>query len=113
MEGGQEAWRRECGKRVRKGVRTGIWKGGVEGKEGDGMIICTYETFSLKGRVAGGVLRKLMGPELPVRMALVDPVLVHKGKQIQLAVELKPLIDGLTCVRRDDCTVWLAIRGRR
>lgn len=47
----------------------------------------------VKGREAGGVLGELVGPELPVGGVLVDPVLFHVGKEIQLSVWFKPCLD--------------------
>lgn len=60
----------------------------------------TYEAFGLKGRKAGGMLGVLVRPENPVAVALSDPVLVHPGKKIRLAVRRKPLVNGLALIRR-------------
>lgn len=53
----------------------------------------TYIAFGLKGRVAGGMLGELVRPEHPVGVVLVNPVLVHPGEKVLLAVWLEPLVD--------------------
>lgn len=69
----------------------------------------TYVALGLEGREAGGVLGVLVSPEVPVGLAAADPVLVHVGKQIQLASGLKPVLDGLALVGRDGGTIRLGV----
>lgn len=52
-----------------------------------------------------------MGPELPVWGVLVDPVLLHVGQQIQLAVRLEKGLEGWTCVRRHRGAISSAVGG--
>lgn len=69
----------------------------------------SYVALLLKGRVAGGVLGELVGPELPARSALVDPVLLHVGEEVHLSVWLEEGLDRGAGVRRDGSSMGSAV----
>lgn len=71
----------------------------------------TYVAFSLKGGKASCVLGVLVRPEDPVGVVLGDPVLVHVGEEIKLAIGRKPLVDGLARVGRDGRAIGLSVGG--
>ena len=75
------------------------------------LVVLGAETLGLEGAVAGGVLGELVAPELPVGLVLGDPVLVHEGQEVQLAVPGEPLVDGLALVWRDGGAARLAVGG--
>lgn len=52
-----------------------------------------------------------MSPEHPVGVDLADPVLVHVGEQVQLAVGLEPFVDGRAAVCRDGSACGGAVGG--
>lgn len=52
-----------------------------------------------------------MRPKYPVGVRLADPVPVHVGQEIELAVGPEPLVDGLAPVRRDGGAPGLVVRG--
>lgn len=55
------------------------------------------------------MLRILVRPEKPIWVILADPVLVHVGEEIELAIGLKPFVNGLALVGWHRSTVRLAI----
>lgn len=71
----------------------------------------THVALWLEGRVARGVLGELVGPEHPVGLVEGDPVLVHPGEEVELAVALEPALDGLALVGRDGSAGGCAVGG--
>ena len=57
------------------------------------------------------MLGELVGPENPILVTLVDPVLLHVRQQVKLAVGLKPIVNGLALVSGNDGAI-LGLVGR-
>ena len=57
------------------------------------------------------MLGELVRPKDPVGVVLADPVLVHVGEEIELAVRLEPLVNRLAGGGRDGGTVGGAVGG--
>lgn len=57
------------------------------------------------------MLRVLVGPEHPIGVVLANPVLVHVGQKVQLAIRGEPFVNRLPCVGRNGGATRLTVGG--